>query len=105
MFFDHINNLDVLKETYRKLAKVYHPDQGGTDEMFKNLKQEFENRKLFIETGKIVEPKKTTEAQQAPFKSHLEEILSNPMVQDLVKAGIDQFAANLQSALLKGRRK
>lgn len=43
-FFDNstIKSLDDLKKQYFKLAKVYHPDAGGTTAQFQELQSEYE---------------------------------------------------------------
>ena len=38
----------VLKSAYRKLAKIHHPDKGGTKEEFVILKQAYD---LLVEQG------------------------------------------------------
>lgn len=39
---DAIKTLDELKKQYSKLAKLYHPDAGGTHEQFIAMKDEYE---------------------------------------------------------------
>lgn len=41
-YFNNINNLQDLKNLYRKLAMQYHPDHGGDVEKMKVINNEFE---------------------------------------------------------------
>lgn len=46
-YFEGIQNLEHLKERYKKLAKELHPDLGGNEEEFTTMKIQYEQR----ETG------------------------------------------------------
>lgn len=46
-----INNLDSLKQEYRKLANKYHPDKGGTTAQFQELQNEYEKLRNKILSG------------------------------------------------------
>jgi curved DNA-binding protein CbpA len=52
IFFNvaQIQSLEDLKRQYYKLAKTYHPDAGGTDELMKQLNNEYE--KLFQQVSR-----------------------------------------------------
>lgn len=42
--FKNLNDPKQIKSTYFRLAKQFHPDQGGTDEIFRELNEEYLNR-------------------------------------------------------------
>ena len=46
-----INDLDDLKQEYRKLANKYHPDKGGTTAQFQELQNEYEKLRNKILSG------------------------------------------------------
>ena len=52
-FFDvkSLTDVDSLKKSYFKLAKVYHPDAGGTKEQFQRLQKEYEGLFKTIMSG------------------------------------------------------
>lgn len=41
-FFNNCTTAEELKSKYRELCKKFHPDNGGSEELFKQMKQEFE---------------------------------------------------------------
>ena len=51
---------EEIKEAYKKLAKLHHPDKGGNEEMFKLIKSAYEllineeSRNHFDETGEVL---------------------------------------------------
>jgi len=42
LFDGHTDNIDDLRKEFKKLVKVYHPDTGGDEELFKAIQQVFE---------------------------------------------------------------
>jgi len=52
-FFDikGLTDIDSLKKSYFKLAKVYHPDAGGTKEQFQRLQKEYDGLFKTIMSG------------------------------------------------------
>lgn len=52
-FFDvkGLTDIDSLKKSYFKLAKIYHPDAGGTKEQFQKLQKEYEGLFKTIMSG------------------------------------------------------
>lgn len=46
-----INDLDALKQEYRKLANKYHPDKGGTTAQFQELQNEYDKLRNKILSG------------------------------------------------------
>jgi hypothetical protein len=46
-----INDLDGLKQEYRKLALIYHPDKGGSTAQFQELQAEYEKLRNKILSG------------------------------------------------------
>jgi curved DNA-binding protein CbpA len=48
--FTNVNTLEELKKEYRKLARKFHPDNGGSEEKMKELNNEFDRlSKMFSE--------------------------------------------------------
>lgn len=41
-YFNNIETIEELKERYRKLAKKYHPDMGGSNEEFIEMNNQYE---------------------------------------------------------------
>lgn len=46
--FSSIPTQDELKQRYRQLSKVAHPDKGGSDEQFINITSAYEEAKKYI---------------------------------------------------------
>ena len=42
-------SLDELKKEYRRLSKKYHPDMGGSDKDFQEIKKEYDKCKIMLE--------------------------------------------------------
>ena len=56
-------NLENLKKQYYKLAKIYHPDTGGTEKDFKALNNEYEKiQKEILRNGTFTAEEKRNEA-------------------------------------------
>lgn len=49
MFFDKCMNINDLRDRYRLLSKRFHPDLGGTNDLMKELTEEYDNKKYNIE--------------------------------------------------------
>jgi len=58
-FFKGVNTLEELKNRYRKLAKEYHPDMGGSHEDMVQINNEFEY--LFDRVGKTKQEENSSE--------------------------------------------
>lgn len=52
-YFIDINNIDDLKKKYKELVKKYHPDRGGSEDVLKEINNQYENlsNKLNKEAG------------------------------------------------------
>ncbi len=46
-------SLDGLRQEYRRLARVFHPDKGGDESLMQQLNSEYELRKKKLERKKI----------------------------------------------------
>lgn len=95
MYFSDIHTIDELNVRYKKLAKVLHPDNGGSDEAFKTLKNEFDIRKSEIDSPNQKHERKVRKEQPINAfgqKDILSEILSNPQVKDTIKSTLDSVA-------------
>lgn len=42
MYFDNCKTLEELKNLYKELAKKFHPDMGGSDEIMKQINNEYD---------------------------------------------------------------
>lgn len=42
MYFDNCKNLEELKSLYKELAKKFHPDMGGSEEIMKQINNEYD---------------------------------------------------------------
>jgi len=73
-YFKNINSLADLKEQYKKLAKLYHPDCGGTTEAMQEVNNEFDM--LFV-VYKNVYPAKTTEQNSETANSFKREFYTS----------------------------
>lgn len=59
-----INDLDALKKQYFKLAKLYHPDAGGTKEQFQSLQNEYEVlQEKILRGSNLTDSQKTNERE------------------------------------------
>lgn len=69
-YFAHCKTLDQLKQEYKRLAKIHHPDCGGDDATMAAINAEFDelSKKLPKETatGETYQPK--DEEREAPEK-------------------------------------
>ena len=52
-FFQSVTTAEELKKEYRKLAKKFHPDQGGNANDFIQLKEEYEERSKRLNDGEF----------------------------------------------------
>lgn len=69
-YFSHCKTLDQLKQEYKRLAKIHHPDCGGDDATMAAINAEFDelSKKLPKETatGETYQPR--DEEREAPEK-------------------------------------
>jgi curved DNA-binding protein CbpA len=69
-YFNHCKTLDQLKQEYKRLAKIHHPDCGGDDATMAAINAEYDElaRKLPKETatGETYQPR--DEEREAPEK-------------------------------------
>jgi curved DNA-binding protein CbpA len=63
-FFDITGDtgIDELKKQYYKLAKIHHPDTGGTNEAFRSMNNEYELlQSIILQKGNFTATEKTNE--------------------------------------------
>ena len=106
MYFSDINKLDELNTRYKKLAKVLHPDNGGSDDAFKTLKNEYDIRKNEIENPTQNHERKSRKEQPVNSNTYgqkdiLSEILANPQFQTTIKSTLDSVAAGFVNSIKK----
>lgn len=41
-YFNEINNIESLRKEYKKLVVKYHPDNGGSEEIIKEINNEYQ---------------------------------------------------------------
>jgi hypothetical protein len=59
-----INDLDQLKKQYFRLVKIYHPDAGGTNEQFVQLKNEYDKlRDAILRGANLTDEQKKNEVE------------------------------------------
>ncbi len=70
-FFASCNNLDDVKQTYRKLAMQHHPDKGGDPATFRAVTDEYNSAvKYFAKYGPRNEAGTHTEEQTQEQQEH-----------------------------------
>ena len=48
MYFDEIEDTELLNDRYRELCKQLHPDRGGNADAFRLMREEYEQRKAVL---------------------------------------------------------
>ena len=48
MYFDEIEDTELLNDLYRELCKQLHPDRGGNADAFRLMRDEYEQRKAYL---------------------------------------------------------
>lgn len=79
------STIDLAKKAYRKLSMEHHPDRGGNEEKFKEIKQAWEQ----IESGKVAK-----EPFSGNHQTDINEILRK--MREQRGAGFSQFVAPLE---------
>lgn len=51
-YFSEVQNLEALKKAYRAWALKLHPDRGGNEEAFKEMKKEYDALQSYLSTYK-----------------------------------------------------
>lgn len=60
-FPDNIENEAQVKLNYKRLALLYHPDRGGSEELMRDLNVEYDYLKHFIKAKNLTKKKVTSE--------------------------------------------
>ena len=63
-YFENLSTMEIVKKQYRKLAMKYHPDRGGSEEIFKIINNEYEEA---LNIAKKNELKKTKSKKEEDF--------------------------------------
>lgn len=80
-YFKDCKTAEELKQAYRKLAKKLHPDCGGSDDLFKELQNQFENAFERLKDvhatkdGKTYESREKTAETAGEFMDLINELL------------------------------
>ena len=83
-YFVNVNSIEELKKQYRRLAFRYHPDrEGGNEEIFKMINNEYEE--LFKELSK----KSNKEAKKEDTKKTNTEDIKNDNFRNIINALIN----------------
>lgn len=83
MFFENCETNEKIKAEYKRLVKLLHPDNGGSEEVFKEMQNEFdivfnqvknyhtnkENKKYYKETEEAPEAFRSIIAELERFKN------------------------------------
>lgn len=67
-YFKNVQTMEDLKKQFKKLAKQYHPDLGGSDEAMKEINAEYEMLKAQLQRGKAAGNKKTAPDMDGSFR-------------------------------------
>lgn len=104
MYFNHINDIVKLKETYRTLSKVYHPDTGGDTEKFKELLAEYKSQETFILTGRKPIDKSSLQNPQASSQTtqFSGNFFHHPFVQEIAFTLLRSLADSLMQPAQNG---
>lgn len=51
MYFQDINSKEELRKEYKRLSKLLHPDLGGTEEKFKEMLNEYQEKTKHSSSG------------------------------------------------------
>lgn len=63
-YFENLSTMEIVKKQYRKLAMKYHPDRGGSEEIFKEINNEYEEA---LNIAKNNELRKTKSKKEEDF--------------------------------------
>ncbi len=79
---DRNASLEEIKKAYRKLARKWHPDKGGNNEVFRALREAYDILTIYLEQGNVPENLKSVQDYKS-VKQRLEHALklkkSGPM--------------------------
>ena len=78
-YFQNVKSIQELRKRYRELLKEHHPDNGGNEDVMKEINAEYD--RLFAILSKEKQPDGETpkydyEAENEAFKAILNEIIS-----------------------------
>lgn len=77
-----ISDIDQLKKEYFKLAKIYHPDKGGSTAQFQQLQNEYEKHfKALLKGSNLSQEQQANEIQlDANLQQAVNAIINLPMI-------------------------
>ena len=77
-WFKEVKSLDELRKLYRKLVVKYHPDNGGSEEIIKEINAEYDV--LFKRLKEGYEKSEATERQKQAYDSAKDQKLRNMII-------------------------
>lgn len=89
-FFKDITTLEELKKAYRKLAMKHHPDNGGNEELFKTINNEYDTmyQQLF-HTKDTKKQSNNTQKTKASYEDiHKESETFKSIIEALIKFNV-----------------
>jgi DnaJ-class molecular chaperone len=92
-YFKNIKSEAAAKERYRFLAQKHHPDKGGNQEKFQDLKKQYEEVLIYFRLHKELQVTNQAPAKQRPIlKKEYAEQISNQAADiagTAIKAGME----------------
>jgi hypothetical protein len=99
-YFKNIKSEAQAKAKYRELAIKHHPDKGGSEAKFQEIKQEYEDILIYFRVGKELAIPGTRQKEKPELKKEYAEDLKNKaseIASTATKAGIDYLLDKLFS--------
>ncbi len=102
MYFDEIEDTELLNDRYRELCKELHPDKGGNNDAFLLMRAEYEQRKAELQQMADMETNTdgltmflkvaVSKGVEAIYKAHPDKVKK---VNDLLSQNVGQLLGGL----------
>lgn len=101
MYFDDTKDIGSARSRYRELAKELHPDTGGTDKSFAQLRKEYEELLVRLGNEKATGPQPTASIADK-LKKIAKGLAVTQVPQGLLKEKRENATSNLEKDLYSG---